>query len=201
MFIAVIVVLAFLLLLLVFRSILVPLKAVVGFLLSLAASMGAMVFIFQEGHMGSLFGVEGPSPIVSFLPILLVGILFGLAMDYEVFLVSRVHEDYSRHRDPQAAIRRGMSNSARVVTAAALIMVGVFGGFVFGGDPVIASLGFGLAFGVLVDAFIVRMTLVPAVLALLGHKAWALPRWLDRILPNVDLEGTKLTQERDYATI
>ena len=199
-FIAVIVVLAFLLLLLVFRSILVPLKAVIGFLLSLGASMGGMVFIFQEGHLGSLFGVDTPSPIVSFLPILLVGILFGLAMDYEVFLVSRIHEDYSHHHDPRAAIRRGMGNSARVVTAAALIMLGVFGGFIFGGDPVIASLGFGLAFGVLVDAFIVRMTLVPAVLALLGHAAWALPGWLGRILPNVDLEGTGLTQNRDDPT-
>ncbi|SOD72182.1 RND superfamily putative drug exporter [Jatrophihabitans sp. GAS493] len=195
-FIIVIVGLALILLMLVFRSILVPIKAVVGFLLSIAASFGSIVWIFQQGHFGSLFDVQSQAPIVSFLPILVVGILFGLAMDYEVFLVSRIHEDYTHHRDPSQAIRRGMSNSARVVTAAALIMTGVFGGFIFGDDTVIKSLGFALAFGVLIDAFVVRMTLVPAVLKLLGHSAWALPRWLDRILPDLDLEGSKLTHRQ-----
>ncbi len=192
-FIIVIVGLALILLLLVFRSILVPVTAVVGFLLTIGASFGSITWIFQEGHLGGLFSVETPSPIVSFLPILIVGILFGLAMDYEVFLVSRIHEDYTHHRDPTMAIRRGMGNSARVVTAAALIMLGVFGGFIFGSDVVIKSLGFALAFGVLIDAFIVRMTLMPAVLKLLGHSAWALPRVLDRRLPDLDLEGSKLT--------
>lgn len=195
-FVIVVVGLALMLLLLVFRSILVPIKAVAGFLLSISASFGSITWIFQEGHLGSLFSVETPGPIVSFLPILIVGILFGLAMDYEVFLVSRIHEDYTRHGDPAMAIRRGMGTSARVVTAAALIMLGVFGGFIFGSDVVIKSLGFALAFGVLVDAFVVRMTLVPAVLKLLGHSAWALPRWLDRLLPHLDLEGSKLSQAR-----
>jgi RND superfamily putative drug exporter len=192
-FIIVIVVLALILLLLVFRSIVVPIKAVAGFLLSIAASFGITVWIFQQGHLESLFKVETAGPIVSFLPILVVGILFGLAMDYEVFLVSRIREDYVHHHDPAAAIDRGMANSARVVTAAALIMCSVFGSFIFGDNAVIKSLGLALAFGVLIDAFVVRMTLVPAILKLLGHASWALPGWLDRLLPNLDLEGSKLT--------
>ena len=191
-FLVVIVVLALLLLMMVFRSILVPIKAVAGFLLSIAASMGLVVWIFQQGHLGSLFGVQATGPIVSFLPVLLIGILFGLAMDYEVFLVSRIREDYVASGDPQLAIRVGMRHSARVVTAAALIMIAVFGSFIFGGDPIIKSIGLALAFGVLVDAFVVRMTLVPAVLALLGQRAWALPGWLDRLLPDLDIEGSRL---------
>ncbi len=191
-FLAVIVGLALLLLLLVFRSILVPIKAVVGFLLSVGASFGATVWIFQEGHLASLLDVETPGPIVAFLPVLVIGILFGLAMDYEVFLVSRVHEDYAHHRDADGAIRSGMRSSARVVTAAALIMFAVFASFIFGDNAVIKSLGLALSFGVLVDAFVVRMTLVPAVLALLGPTAWKLPRWLARLLPDLDLEGARL---------
>jgi RND superfamily putative drug exporter len=136
--------------------------------------------------------VQTPSPIVSFLPILVVGILFGLAMDYQVFLVSRVREDFVHHHDPTGAIHAGMRNSARVVTAAALIMFSVFGSFIFGDNAVIKSLGLALAFGVLVDAFIVRMTFVPAVLAVVKGAAWHLPRWLDRTLPDIDLEGSKL---------
>jgi RND superfamily putative drug exporter len=194
-FIAVIVVLALLLLMLMFRSILVPIKAVAGFLLSIAASFGLTVWVFQQGHLGSLFKVETPGPVVSFLPVLVVGILFGLAMDYEVFLVSRIREDYVHHRDPAAAITRGMAASCRVVTAAALIMTSVFGSFIFGDDAVTKSLGLALAFGVLVDAFVVRMTLVPAVLRLLGRIAWVLPAWLDRLLPDLDLEGAKLTAD------
>jgi RND superfamily putative drug exporter len=193
-YLIVIVGLAFVLLLLVFRSLLVPLKAIIGFLLSIGASFGLIVWIFQEGHLGSVFNVETPGPIVSFLPILVVGILFGLAMDYQVFLVSRIREDYVHHHNAAEAIRNGMSASARVVTAAGLIMIGVFGGFIFGDDAVIKSLGLALAFGVLVDAFIVRMTIVPAVLALLGNAAWKLPKWLDRIVPDLDLEGSKLTK-------
>jgi RND superfamily putative drug exporter len=191
-FLIVIVVLALALLLLVFRSLLVPIKAVVGFLLSIGASFGLTVWVFQEGHLGSLFTVQTPSPIVSFLPILVVGILFGLAMDYQVFLVSRVREDFVHHHDPTGAIHAGMRNSARVVTAAALIMFSVFGSFIFGDNAVIKSLGLALAFGVLVDAFIVRMTFVPAVLAVVKGAAWHLPRWLDRTLPDIDLEGSKL---------
>ncbi|HEX4430063.1 MAG TPA: MMPL family transporter [Frankiaceae bacterium] len=192
-FLIVIVVLALLLLLLVFRSLLVPVKAVIGFLLSIGASFGLTVWVFQEGHLGSLFQIETPAPIVSFLPILVVGILFGLAMDYQVFLVSRVREDFIHHHDAKGAINSGMRNSARVVTAAALIMFSVFGSFIFGDNAVIKSLGLALAFGVLVDAFIVRMTFVPAVLAVLGRVAWSLPKWLDRALPDIDLEGSKLS--------
>jgi RND superfamily putative drug exporter len=191
-FLIVIIGLALLLLLLVFRSLLVPIKAVVGFLLSIGASFGLTVWVFQEGHLASLFKVQTPGPIVSFLPILVVGILFGLAMDYQVFLVSRVREDFVHHGDALGAVNAGMRNSARVVTAAALIMFSVFGSFIFGDNAVIKSLGLALAFGVLVDAFIVRMTFVPAVLAVMKGAAWHLPRWLDRALPDIDLEGSKL---------
>ena len=188
-YLVVIVGLALLLLMLVFRSILVPVKAVGGFLLSIAAAMGAVVWIFQEGHLGSLFGVEATGPIVSFLPVLLIGILFGLAMDYEVFLVSRIREDYLVTDDPSQAITAGMRHTARVVTAAGLIMMGVFGSFVLGGDVIIKSIGLALAVGVFIDAFLVRMTLVPAVLSLLGRRAWWLPAWLDRHLPSLSIEG------------
>jgi len=193
-FLLLIVLLALLLLMLVFRSILVPLKAVAGFLLSIGASLGLTVWIFQEGHLAELFGIAAPGPILSFLPVLLVGILFGLAMDYEVFLVSRIREDYVAIGDPATAITAGMRHSARVVTAAGLIMVAVFGSFIFGDDPIIKSIGLSLTVGVLVDAFLVRMTLVPALLALLGHRAWWLPGWLDRALPKVDIEGARLTE-------
>ena len=160
-YIAVVVGLALILLMVVFRSILVPLKAAGGFLLSIAAAMGVVVWIFQDGNLADLFGVSNPSPIVSFLPILLIGILFGLAMDYEVFLVSRMREAFVHGAKPRDAIVTGFGQSARVVVAAALIMIGVFGGFVLDDDPIVKSIGLSLAFGVLADAFIVRMTLVP----------------------------------------
>jgi putative drug exporter of the RND superfamily len=198
-FLAVIVVLALLLLLLVFRSILVPVKAVVGFLFSIAASLGVTVWVFQEGHLGSMFHIETAAPVVSFLPILLIGILFGLAMDYEMFLVTRVREEYVHNHDAAGAIESGMALSARVVTAAGLIMTSVFAAFVLGDDIIIKSIGFALAVGVLVDAFVVRMTLVPAVLRLLGNSAWALPRWLDRALPDLDIEGAGLAATREAA--
>jgi putative drug exporter of the RND superfamily len=191
-YIAVVVGLALLLLMVVFRSILVPLKAAGGFLLSIAASMGAVVWIFQDGNLADLFDVSNPSPIVSFLPILLIGILFGLAMDYEVFLVSRMREAFVHGAEPRDAIVTGFGHSARVVVAAALIMIGVFGGFILDTDPIVKSIGLSLAFGVLADAFIVRMTLVPAVMTLLGRRTWWLPRGLGRLVPNVDIEGEKL---------
>ncbi|MFJ3814217.1 MMPL family transporter [Streptomyces sp. NPDC090056] len=192
LFIGVIVVLALVLLALAFRSVLVPLKAALGFLLSVGASLGASVWVFQEGHLNGLLDVAAVGPVTSFLPILLTGVLFGLAMDYEVFLVSRMREHYERSKDPAEAVARGVSSSARVVVAAALIMIAVFGGFVFNEDPIIKSIGFALAFGVFVDAFVVRMTLVPAAMALLGRRAWSMPRWLDRLLPDVDIEGARL---------
>ncbi|MDO3702264.1 MMPL family transporter [Micromonospora sp. C28SCA-DRY-2] len=184
--------LSVLLLMLVFRSLLVPVKAALGFLLTVAATFGITVAVFQQGHLADLVGLDTPGPLVSFLPILLIGILFGLAMDYEVFLVSRMREDFVHGDTAQQATINGMGHGARVVTAAALIMISVFGGFVFLDDPVIKSMGFALAVGVAIDAFVVRMTIVPAVMSLLGRGAWWLPRWLDRALPNVDIEGEGL---------
>lgn len=184
--------LSILLLMLVFRSFLVPLKAALGFLLTIGATFGITVAIFQQGHFADLLGVDTPGPLVSFLPILLIGILFGLAMDYEVFLVSRMREDFVHGAGAQEATVSGMGHNARVVTAAALIMTAVFGGFIFMPDPIIKSMGFALAIGVLVDAFIVRMALVPAVMSLLGRAAWWLPGPVDRILPNLDIEGESL---------
>ncbi len=189
LYLAVVVGLALLLLVIVFRSILIPLKALAGFLLSLAATFGAVVAVFQWGWLRDLFGVAYTGPIVAFLPILTIGILFGLAMDYEVFLVSRMREEHLAGAEATEAIVTGHSHSARVVTAAALIMGSVFFGFLLDGDVIIKSMGFAMAFGVLVDAFIVRMTLVPAIMTLLGKAAWWLPRWLGRIVPEIHLEG------------
>ncbi|MDM4720552.1 MMPL family transporter [Micromonospora sp. WMMA1363] len=180
------------LLMLVFRSLLVPVKAAVGFLLTVGATFGITVAVFQQGHLADLVGLDTPGPLISFLPILLIGILFGLAMDYEVFLVSRMREDYVHGDTAQQATINGMGHGARVVTAAALIMISVFSSFVFRDDPVIKSMGFALAIGVAIDAFLVRMTIVPAVMSLLGSRAWWLPRWLNRALPNVDVEGEGL---------
>ena len=188
-YIAVVVGLALLLLMVVFRSVLVPIKAVAGFLLSIAASLGLVVFVFQDGNLTGLFDVAKAGPITSFLPVLLVGILFGLAMDYEVFLVSRMRENFVRSGRARESVVKGYSQSGRVVTAAAIIMISVFGAFVLDTDPVVKSIGLSLAFGVLADAFIVRMTLVPAVMALLGKRAWWMPKRLERIVPDVDIEG------------
>ena len=194
-YLAIVVGLAFVLLMLVFRSLLVPLKATVGFLLSVAATFGAVVFVFQQGHLTGLLGVESTGPIISMMPIFLIGILFGLAMDYEVFLVTRTREEFVHGAAPNDAVVSGMRHGARVVTAAALIMMSVFAGFILADDTIIKTLGFALAFGVAVDAFLVRMTIVPAVLSLFGKAAWWLPRWLDKILPNVDVEGEGLTKQ------
>ncbi|MFD8974609.1 MMPL family transporter [Streptomyces sp. NPDC059593] len=191
-YLALVVGLAFLLLTVVFRSILVPLKAALGFLLSVVAALGAVVAVFQWGWLGSLFGVEQTGPIMSMMPIFMVGVVFGLAMDYEVFLVTRMREAYVHGERPGEAIVTGFRHSARVVVAAAVIMIAVFSGFIGMDDQMIKMIGFGLAVAVLFDAFVVRMAIVPAVLALLGHKAWWLPKWLDRVLPNVDVEGESL---------
>ncbi|MGI5176537.1 MMPL family transporter [Dactylosporangium sp. CA-152071] len=198
-YLAVIVVLAFLLLTLLFRSVLVPLKAIVGFLLSVAATFGAVVAVFQWGWLADLIGVEQTGPIVSLLPVILIGIVFGLAMDYEVFLVSRMREEHVHGAAPKDAVVNGFSHGARVVTAAAIIMISVFSGFILSPEAMIKSIGFALAAAILFDAFVVRMTLVPAVMTLLGRRAWALPRWLDRLLPDVDVEGTRLHGEEPPA--
>nr|WP_202484466.1 MMPL family transporter [Streptomyces sp. SID8359] len=194
-YLALVVGLAFLLLMLVFRSILVPLKAALGFLLSVVAALGAVVAVFQWGWLGSLFGVEQTGPIMSMMPIFMIGVVFGLAMDYEVFLVTRMREAYVHGESPGQAIVTGFKHGARVVTAAAVIMIAVFSGFIGSSEQMVKMIGFSLAVAVLFDAFVVRMAIVPAVLALLGRKAWWLPRWLDRALPNVDVEGEKLQKQ------
>lgn len=191
-YLAIVVGLALVLLLLVFRSVVIPLKAALGFLFSVVSTLGVLVAVFQWGWLKDVFGVDQTGPIVSLLPILLVGVVFGLAMDYEVFLVSRMREEYVHGAGPTQAIVQGFRHSGRVVTAAAVIMVSVFSGFLLDDAVLIKSIGLGLAAAVFLDAFVVRMTIVPAVMALLGHRSWTLPKWLDRILPNVDVEGEKL---------
>jgi RND superfamily putative drug exporter len=193
-YVVVVIGLALLLLMVVFHSVLVPIKAAAGFLLSIGASMGLVVWVFQDGHLASLLGVASTGPIVSFLPILLIGILFGLAMDYEVFLVSRMREHFVKTGRARESVVTGYAHSGRVVTAAAIIMTAVFGAFLLDDDPVIKSIGLSLAFGVLADAFIVRMTIVPAVMALLGKKAWWMPKRLGRVVPSIDIEGENLAK-------
>lgn len=194
-YLATVVGLAVLLLLLVFRSVLIPVKAALGFLLSALAALGAMVLVFQKGFAADLLGVEQTGPIMSAVPIFMIGIVFGLAMDYQVFLVSRMREAYVQGEQPHEAIETGFRHSARVVVAAALIMMAVFAGFITEHDTFIKMIGFSLAAAVLLDAFVVRMAIVPAVMALLGHRAWWLPRWLDKTLPRVDTEGASLNRD------
>ncbi|MDT9696778.1 MMPL family transporter [Streptomyces sp. P17] len=191
-YLALVVGLAFLLLIAVFRSILVPLKAALGFLLSVLAALGAVVAVFQWGWLSGLMGVEETGPIMSMMPIFMVGVVFGLAMDYEVFLVTRMREAYVHGEKPSQAAVTGFKHGARVVTAAAVIMMAVFAGFIGSSESMVKMIGFGLAIAVFFDAFVVRMAIVPAVLALLGKRAWWLPKWLDRALPNVDVEGEGL---------
>lgn len=193
-YLAIVVGLSLILLLLVFRSIVVPLLATGGFLLSLAAAFGAVVAVYQWGWFGAVFDVANPGAVLSFLPIILIGVLFGLAMDYQVFIASGMRESYMHGESARHAVRSGFSHAAAVVTAAAIIMVSVFAGFIFSHLTMVRPLGFAMAFGVLVDAFVVRMTVIPAAMYLLGDKAWWMPKWLDRILPDVDVEGAKLRQ-------
>ncbi|WP_127531643.1 MMPL family transporter [Paenibacillus kobensis] len=199
-FAALIVVMAYLLLVLVFRSLLIPLKAVLGFLLSLGATLGFVVFVVQDGNLLGLFGFPASSPILAFLPVILIGILFGLAMDYEIFLVSKMREVYAHTGDPRRAILDGVRDSGRVVIAAGLIMISVFVGFMLAPDAMIKSIGMALAVGVLFDAFIVRLTIVPAVMSLMGKAAWYMPKWLDKLLPNIDVEGESIMKEVEKKT-
>ncbi|MFE6866304.1 MMPL family transporter [Kitasatospora sp. NPDC057692] len=191
-YLAVVVGLAVLLLLVVFRSILVPLKAALGFLLSVVAALGAVVAVFQWGWLADLIGIEQTGPVMSMMPIFMIGVVFGLAMDYEVFLVTRIREAFVHGEEPNEAVVTGFRYNARVVTAAALIMISVFAGFIGMSEPMIKMMGLGLAAAVALDAFVVRMAIVPAVLALLGRRAWWLPAKLERIIPDVDVEGAKL---------
>jgi RND superfamily putative drug exporter len=188
-YLVIVVGLAIVLLMIVFRSVVVPLKAAAGFVLSLLATLGAVVAVFQWGWLGSLIGLGTTGPILSLLPMLVVAVVFGLAMDYEVFLVTRMREEHALHGDATAAVVTGFAHGAKVVTAAAIIMVSVFAGFVLSSDPLIKSFGFALAVAVALDAFVVRLTIVPAVMALAGRFAWWLPRGLDRLLPKIELDG------------
>ncbi|GAA4916781.1 MMPL family transporter [Streptomonospora salina] len=191
-FVTVVIGLALILMAVVFRSIVVPVKAALGFVLSAGAALGLTVAVFQWGYGAGLLGVEPSPTLLAFMPTLLIGILFGLAMDYEVFLVSRMREDFVHGGDAHKAVATGFRQGARVVTAAAAIMVIVFTSFVFGDNEMVKPIAFVLAAGVLFDAFLVRMTLVPAVMALFGRAAWWLPKWLDALLPDVDIEGDRL---------
>ena len=191
--------LSLVLLAMVFRSIVVPVTAALGYVLSIAAALGLTALVFVHGFLAGPIGVESVGTVISFMPIILMGVLFGLAMDYEVFLVTRMREDYVHHGDARRAIVEGFVGSGRVVTAAAIIMVAVFAAFVPDGDASIQPIAFGLAVGVAIDAFVVRMTLIPAVLALFGDRAWWIPGWLDRLLPHFDVEGEGLSHELELA--
>ncbi|MEU0212571.1 MMPL family transporter [Streptomyces canus] len=193
-YLTVVIGLAVLLLMVVFRSVLVPVKAALGFLLSVGAAFGVLVAVFQWGWAADLLGIEQTGPVMSLMPILIIGIVFGLAMDYEVFLLTRMREAYVHGASPGEAIVSGFRHSGRVVAAAAIIMISVFAGFVGMNSPTIQTMGVGLAAAVAFDAFVVRMAIAPAVLALLGHRAWWLPRILNRVLPNVDIEGEALSR-------
>ncbi|MFD6077455.1 MMPL family transporter [Streptomyces hydrogenans] len=197
--VAAVLAMSFLLLMLVFRSVLVPLKAVLLNLLSIGAAYGIMVAVFQWGWGGALIGLEATVPIVSFIPMFLFAILFGLSMDYEVFLLSRVREEYLRTGDNRTAIVEGVSRTARIITSAALIMVAVFLSFAVAEDPSTKMFGLGLATAILIDATVVRMVLVPATMTLLGRTNWWLPKWLDRLLPHgpVDTDDTGEADDTD----
>ena len=189
LFIAAVVLMSFLLLVVLFRSVLVPLKAALLNLLSIGAAYGVLVMVFQWGWGKDLIGLESTVPIISFIPMFMFAVLFGLSMDYEVFLLSRVREEYNASGDNEASVIRGISSTARVITSAALIMISVFLGFVLGADPLTKMMGLGLATAIFLDATVVRMVLVPATMKLLGDANWWLPGWLDRILPAIDIEG------------
>lgn len=196
LYIALVIGLSLVLLTIVFRSVLVPILATAGFLLSVVASFGVIVAVYQWGWLGGVFDVHNPGAVFSFMPTLLIGILFGLAMDYQMFLVSGMRESYVHGQSARQAVRSGFASGARVVAAAALIMVAVFSGFVFSHMTMARPIGLGLAVGVLLDAFLIRMTLTPAVMSLLGDKIWWMPVWLDRLLPHLDVEGSALVDKQ-----
>ncbi|MGZ0244090.1 MAG: MMPL family transporter [Actinomycetales bacterium] len=199
LYLGTVVILSFLLLILVFRSLIVPLVATGGFLLTVGATLGAVVAVYQLGWLSEVLGVTQAGPILSFLPILLIGILFGLAMDYQLFVVSGMREAFVHGKSAKESIDSGIHLGRPVVIAAAIIMVSVFGGFAFSHITMIKPMGFGLAIGVLIDAFLVRLLLVPALMSVIGKAAWYLPKWLDRLLPDVDVEGAKLERLRSQS--
>jgi len=189
--------LSFIVLLLAFRSILLPLKAAVANLLSVGAAYGVVTFVFQEGHGAELLGLDGAVPIASYVPLLMFAILFGLSMDYEVFLLTQIQEHYKESNDPHKAVVDGLASTGRVITSAALIMVCVFSSFVLNGNAVVKEFGVGLAVAIAIDATIVRCLAVPAVMALFGRAAWWMPKWLDRVLPPISIEGGDFFDRRD----
>jgi RND superfamily putative drug exporter len=193
-FIGAVVLLSFLLLMMVLRSLLVPLKAAIMNLISIAAAFGIVVAVFQWGWLGAVVGVYRPGPVEAFLPVMLFSILFGLSMDYEVFLVMRIHEEWLRTGDNRAAVRRGLSATGGTITAAAAIMIVVFGSFILGGQRVIKEFGVGLAAAIFVDAVVIRTALVPALMLLMGKANWWFPRWLDRALPRIHVEPEDLSE-------
>jgi RND superfamily putative drug exporter len=188
LFIGLVVLLSFLLLAIVFRSLVIPLISAILNIFSIGAAFGILVAVFQWGWLGAVIGVNKPGPIESFLPVMLFAIVFGLSMDYQVFLVARIHEEWLKTGDNRLAVRNGLATTGKTITAAALIMILVFGSFILGGERVIKEFGLGLAGGVLVDAIVIRMAIVPSLLTLFGRANWWLPRRLDRILPNIGLE-------------
>ena len=195
--IGLVVLFSFLVLVLAFRSVFVPLQAAVMNLLSIAAAYGLVTAVFQKGWGASLIGLDGPVPVVSFLPLVMFAILFGLSMDYEVFLLTQIKEAYTRSKDSDNAVITGLAKSGRVITSAALIMVAVFSSFVLNGDPVVKQFGVGLAFAVAIDATVVRCLLVPAVMVLMKRLNWWFPHWLDRAVPKVDIEGNEYFDKRE----
>jgi RND superfamily putative drug exporter len=199
LFVSAVIGLSFLVLMVVFRSVLVPLKAAALNVISIAAAYGVVVAVFQWGWGAGLIGLKETVPINPLAPILMFAILFGLSMDYEVFLLSRVRERYLAHRDPQRAVIEGVGSTARVITSAALIMISVFGAFVLSSDVTAKLFGVGLGVAVLLDVTLVRMILVPAAMSLLGHRAWWLPRPLARVLPTIDLDGNQQDKNLDAA--
>ncbi len=197
--IAIVVALSFLVLLVAFRSLLVPIKAAAMNLISVAAAYGVVTAVFQLGWGSSLIGLDHPIPIVSFVPLLMFAILFGLSMDYEVFLLTQMREHFKQYGDERRAVVEGLANTGRVITSAAAIMVCVFTSFVLNGDPVVKEFGVGLAVAIAIDSTLVRCLLVPAVMVLLGKRAWWLPGWLDRIIPHISIEGEEYFKARDAA--
>jgi len=195
--IAVVIALSFLLLILAFRTVVVPAQAAVMNLLSIAASYGVLTAIFQFGWLSGVIGLPGKVPIVSYVPLFMFAILFGLSMDYEVFLVSQIEEHHQAGEDNKSSVVSGLVTSARVITAAALIMVFVFGSFVLNGDPTIKQFGVGLAVAVILDATVVRCLLVPALMVVMGERNWFMPRWLDKVTPRISIEGGEFFAERD----
>jgi RND superfamily putative drug exporter len=191
LFVGVVVLFSALLLLVVFRSVIIPIKAAFLNLLSIGAALGFVTLVFQDGHGSSLLGI-GTGPIDSFVPVLMFAIVFGLSMDYEVFLISRVHEEWERTRDASASVARGLQTTGRVITAAASIMILVFASFALGDDRIIKLFGLGLASAVFFDAVIIRCLLVPALMEIFGRRAWWLPSWLDRRLPRLAIESPEV---------